>query len=105
MLLGGYLFFNDIKHFFSYPFVVRLEVYPIVILIYNVRAERAYVLKSMSPKHFRTFSTMSPLSFKKASCGQSGELCLNLPKRSIPRQKNNVDNKTRFSYQEGHSLC
>jgi hypothetical protein len=26
MLLGGYLFFNDIKHFFSYPFVVRLEV-------------------------------------------------------------------------------
>ena len=41
MLLGGYFFVYDIKHFFSYPFVVRLEVYPLVIFIYNVRVERA----------------------------------------------------------------
>jgi hypothetical protein len=50
MLLRGYLFYNDIKHFFSYTFVVLLEVYPLVILIYNVRAEHAgsFILKSKS---------------------------------------------------------
>ena len=42
---------------------------------------------------------------KRSSRGQTGELCPNLPKCPIPRQKNNVDNKTRFSYQEGYCLC
>jgi hypothetical protein len=36
MLLGGYLFYNDLKHFFSYAFIVLLEVYLLVIIIYNV---------------------------------------------------------------------
>jgi hypothetical protein len=40
---------------------------------------------------------------KNSAAGKSAESRPNLPKFSIPRQKNNVDNKTRFSYQE--SLC
>jgi hypothetical protein len=42
---------------------------------------------------------------EKSSCAQSGELCPNLPKCPIPHQKNNVDNKAHFSYQQGYYLC
>jgi hypothetical protein len=45
------------------------------------------------------------LPLKKSSPRQTGELCPNLPKCSIPAQKIDIDNKTRFSYQEGYCLC
>jgi len=41
-------------------------------------------------------------AFKNSSRGQSGELCPNLPKCSIPRQKINVDNKARFRYRDSY---
>jgi hypothetical protein len=41
-------------------------------------------------------------TFKKSNPGQTGELCPNLPKRSIPRQKINVDNKARFRYLDSY---
>jgi hypothetical protein len=43
-------------------------------------------------------------TFKKSSPGQTGELCPNLPKFLIPRQKINVDNKARFGYPDGYCL-
>jgi hypothetical protein len=44
------------------------------------------------------------LPLKKSSPGQTGELCPNLPKCSIPRQKINVDNNARFRYLDGYCL-
>jgi len=41
------------------------------------------------------------LPLKKSNRGQSGELCPNLPKSSIPTQKIKVDRKNRFRYQVG----
>jgi hypothetical protein len=41
-------------------------------------------------------------TFKKSSCGQSDELCPNLPECSIPAQKIDIDNKARFRYQVGY---
>ncbi len=46
-----------------------------------------------------------PLFEKIQPLANPPEVDPNLPKCSIPRQKNNVDNKTRFSYQEGYCLC
>jgi len=42
---------------------------------------------------------------KKSSRGQRGELCLNLPKSSIPTQKIKVDMKNRFRYQVGMEMA
>jgi hypothetical protein len=43
-------------------------------------------------------------TFKKSSPKQSGELCPNLLKCSIPRQKINVDNKANFRYPNDYSF-
>ena len=45
------------------------------------------------------------LPLKKSSRRQTGELCSNLPKISIPPQKIDIDNKARFGYTEGYCLC
>jgi len=41
-------------------------------------------------------------TFKKSSCEQTGELCPNLPKFSIPPPKFDIDNRPCFRYPVGY---
>jgi len=54
-------------------------------------------LTPFSPLELGAFDTD-----KKSSFGQSGELCLSLPKRPIAGQKINVDNKAHFRYLDSY---
>jgi hypothetical protein len=44
-------------------------------------------------------------TLNKSNRRQTGKLCSNLPKISIPPQKIDIDNKARFGYAEGYCLC
>jgi hypothetical protein len=48
---------------------------------------------------------LKPTFKKNPTAGKSAGGGPKLPNYSIPPQKNNVDNKTRFSYQDGYGLC
>ena len=52
-------------------------------------------------RYYGFYSNKSRGLRKKTNRGQSGELCPNLPKSSIPTQKIKVDRKNRFRYQVG----
>jgi len=75
----------------------------------NVPDIQIALVSNEGRQDFRTLlaghSLGAQLHVRSPSSGKTVELCPNLPKCSIPRQKNNVDSKARFSYQEGYCLC
>jgi hypothetical protein len=61
-------------------------------------------VKRKSPTQANDPPSEAFITLKNTALGKSAGGGSKFPKRSIQRQKNNFDNKTRFSYQEGYCL-
>ena len=74
-------------------------------IVYRLKELRDRLMLPILEQILKSYDDLIVERLKISSRGQTGELWPNLPKFSIPRQKDNVDNKTRFSYREGYCLC